>query len=83
MIADKNPLAVFEDEAMEHKEKVQKLGEELLENEVIFKDDLAKIFGKRKWKSYEEEKLIEIDQEKNKKIDLEKKSKKNDDKKLG
>tara|TARA_B100001142_G_scaffold55912_1_gene54420 strand:+ start:2874 stop:4883 length:2010 start_codon:yes stop_codon:yes gene_type:complete len=66
-----------------HKEKVQKLGEELLENEVIFKDDLAKIFGKRKWKSYEEEKLIEIDQEKNKKIDLEKKSKKNDDKKLG
>ncbi len=66
-----------------HKEKVQKLGEELLENEVIFKDDLAKIFGKRKWKSYEEEKLIEIDQEKNKKIDLKKKSKKNDDKKLG
>ena len=59
-----------------HKEKVKQLGSSLLENEVIFKTDLEKIFGKRKWKSYEEEKLLEIDQEKNKKIDLEKKRKK-------
>ena len=47
-----------------NKEKVEKLGSELLENEVIFKDDLAKIFGDRKWKSYEEEQLIELDKEK-------------------
>ena len=38
----------------------------LLENEVIFKSDLEKIFGKRKWKSYEEEKLAEIDSKKKK-----------------
>ena len=47
-----------------NKEKVEKLGSELLENEVIFKDDLTKIFGDRKWKSYEEEQLIELDNEK-------------------
>ena len=47
-----------------HKEKVEKLGAELLENEVIFKDDLTKIFGKREWKSYEEEQLIKLDAEK-------------------
>ena len=47
-----------------HKEKVKILGLELLEKEVIFKDDLAKIFGARKWKSYEEEQLIKIDEEK-------------------
>jgi cell division protease FtsH len=49
---------------IEHKNKVEKLGAELLENEVIFKDDLTKIFGDRKWKSYEEEQLIKMDQEK-------------------
>ena len=49
---------------IEHKNKVEKLGTELLENEVIFKDDLTKIFGDRKWKSYEEEQLIKLDQEK-------------------
>ena len=49
---------------IEHKDKVEKLGSELLENEVIFKDDLTKIFGDRKWKSYEEEQLIKMDLEK-------------------
>jgi len=49
---------------IEHKDKVEKLGSELLENEVIFKDDLTKIFGDRKWKSYEEEQLIKLDEEK-------------------
>ncbi len=46
---------------LDHKDKVEKLGAELLENEVIFKDDLSKIFGERKWKSYEEEQLLEMD----------------------
>ena len=44
-----------------NKEKVEKLAKSLLENEVIFKEDLELIFGERKWKSYEEEKLNEID----------------------
>jgi cell division protease FtsH len=47
-----------------HKEKVKELGSELLENEVIFKDDLTKIFGERQWKSYEEEQLLKLDEEK-------------------
>tara|TARA_B100001287_G_scaffold274270_1_gene279255 strand:+ start:3998 stop:5920 length:1923 start_codon:yes stop_codon:yes gene_type:complete len=50
----------------ENKEKLKKLANSLLDNEVIFKSDLEKIFGKRKWKSYEEEKLIEIDSKKKK-----------------
>ena len=37
--------------------KVEKLASSLLENEVIFKEDLESIFGERKWKSYEEQKL--------------------------
>ena len=49
-----------------NKEKLEKLANSLLDNEVIFKSDLEKIFGKRKWKSYEEEKLIEIDSKKKK-----------------
>jgi len=49
---------------IDNKDKVEKLGSELLENEVIFKDDLTKIFGDRKWKSYEEEQLIKMDIEK-------------------
>ncbi len=48
---------------LENKDKVEKLGRALLENEVIFKSDLETIFGKRKWKSYEEEKLLEMDKE--------------------
>jgi ATP-dependent metalloprotease FtsH len=61
-----------------HKDKVKKLGSELLENEVIFKDDLTKIFGERQWKSYEEEQLIKLDDEKAKsdKAAAEKKTKK-------
>ena len=49
---------------LDHKDKVAKLGAELLEKEVIFKDNLTKIFGERKWKSYEEEQLIKLDEEK-------------------
>ncbi|MEC9209655.1 MAG: ATP-dependent zinc metalloprotease FtsH [Bacteroidota bacterium] len=49
-----------------NKEKVEKLGSELLLNEVIFKANLETIFGVRKWKSYEEEQLLKLDKEKNK-----------------
>ena len=34
MIADKNPLAVFEDEELEHKEKVQRMENDM---EEVFK----------------------------------------------
>jgi hypothetical protein len=34
---------------------------------VIFKADLESIFGERKWKSYEEEKLNEMDKNASKK----------------
>ena len=44
-----------------YKEKAEKLANALLKKEVIFKEDLENIFGKRKWKSFEEEKLNEID----------------------
>ena len=47
-----------------HKEKVKNLANELLTKEVIFKTNLEKIFGARKWKSYEEEQLNEIDSKK-------------------
>ena len=45
--------------------------------EVIFKSDLESIFGNRKWQSYEEEQLLELDK---KKVKLKKssKAKKND-----
>ena len=46
---------------LKNKEKLEKLANSLLENEVIFKSDLEEIFGERKWKSYEEEKLNEMD----------------------
>jgi ATP-dependent metalloprotease FtsH len=49
-----------------NKKKVEKLGSELLLKEVIFKANLEKIFGARKWKSYEEEQLIKLDEEKEK-----------------
>ena len=53
---------------LKNKEKLEKLANSLLENEVIFKSDLEEIFGERKWKSYEEEKLNELDSKvKNKK----------------
>jgi len=41
----------------ENKEKLIKLAEELLENEVIFKDNLVQIFGNRQWDKVEEPKL--------------------------
>ena len=44
-----------------NKKKVEELANALLKNEVIFKDNLISIFGARKWKSYEEEKLEELD----------------------
>ena len=47
---------------LSYKDKVEILGKNLLEKEVIFKDDLIKIFGKRKWQSYEEEQLIKLDE---------------------
>jgi ATP-dependent metalloprotease FtsH len=44
----------------ENKDKLIKLAEELLVNEVIFKDNLVKIFGKREWDKDEEPLLNEI-----------------------
>ena len=61
----------------ENKLKVEKLGSELLEKEVIFKADLEKIFGERKWKSFEENQLLEMDKAKKSKIS---KTSKKDDK---
>ena len=58
----------------ENKLKVEKLGSELLEKEVIFKADLEKIFGERKWKSFEEQQLLEMDN----KVEKSKTSKKDD-----
>ncbi|MDC3130611.1 ATP-dependent zinc metalloprotease FtsH, partial [Bacteroidota bacterium] len=46
-----------------NKQKVIKLANSLLDNEVIFKSDLVNIFGERKWKSYDEEKLNQMDKE--------------------
>ncbi len=42
-----------------YKKKVEELATSLLTKEVIFKADLEKIFGERKWKSFEEKKLEE------------------------
>jgi cell division protease FtsH len=47
-----------------NKEKVINLANELLRKEVIFKTNLEKIFGARKWKSYDEEQLNEMDSKK-------------------
>lgn len=43
----------------EHSEGHNKLASQLLEHEVIFADDLKKIFGERQWKSRSDELLIE------------------------
>ena len=49
----------------EHKEKLTTLAELLLEKEVIFKDDLIKVFGERPFeKEKEEEKSEEINEDK-------------------
>ena len=61
----------------ENKLKVEKLGSELLEKEVIFKADLEKIFGERKWKSFEENQLLEMDKAKKSKISKTSKNSKN------
>ena len=45
----------------EHKKQLKELAELLLEKEVIYKENLEKIFGKRKWTSFEEKKLNEMD----------------------
>ncbi|MEJ6749553.1 MAG: ATP-dependent zinc metalloprotease FtsH [Flavobacteriales bacterium] len=69
----------------DNKEKAEALATSLLENEVIFKTDLESIFGERKWKSYEEETLLEMDKISEKKIKLVKKKtikKKNNGEKL-
>ena len=54
----------------ENKQKVEMLGSQLLDKEVIFKADLEIIFGERKWKSYEEEQLIKLDEKKTTKVIL-------------
>ena len=69
----------------DNKEKAEALATSLLENEVIFKTDLESIFGERKWKSYEEETLLELDKISEKKSKLVKKKtikKKNNGEKL-
>ena len=53
-----------------HKKQLKELAELLLEHEVIYKESLEKIFGKRKWTSFAEEKLAQMD------IDAKKKPKK-------
>ena len=40
---------------LENRDKLEKLAEELLEKEVIFKENLEGIFGKRQWEKPEEE----------------------------
>ena len=52
------------DVLIKYKSKVEKLASDLLVNEVIFKTDLEKIFGQRKWQSYEEEQLAKLDKKK-------------------
>ena len=51
----------------DNKKKVEELANSLLKNEVIFKDNLISIFGARKWKSYDEEKLEDLEQSSKKK----------------
>ncbi|MBC8266518.1 MAG: ATP-dependent metallopeptidase FtsH/Yme1/Tma family protein [Flavobacteriales bacterium] len=50
-----------------HKKQLMELAELLLDKEVIYKENLENIFGKRKWTSFEEEKLNEMDKEQIKK----------------
>ena len=49
-----------------YKKKVEQLAQSLLQEEVIFKSDLEKIFGKRKWETFQE-KALEEDKKKSKK----------------
>ena len=52
-----------------HKEKLTVLAELLLEKEVIFKDDLVKIFGKRPFEEAEKEEETKTVEEGNTVID--------------
>ena len=61
-----------------YRKKVISLSEELLEKEVIFKDDLINIFGERKWISFEEEQLLKMDKDQKKTVNYKKSSKKNE-----
>lgn len=45
-----------------HKNQLVELADLLLEKEVIYKENLETIFGKRQWESFEEKKLQEEDQ---------------------
>jgi len=45
----------------ENKDKLTMLAEKLLTSEVIFKEDLVEIFGKRPWEKEEEEKIVTAD----------------------
>ena len=49
---------------LKNKKKLEKLADQLLKNEVIFKNDLVDIFGERKWLSYEEEQLKKTNKKK-------------------
>mgnify|MGYP001327694323 CR=1 FL=1 len=48
-----------------HKNKLVELAELLLEKEVIYIENLERVFGKREWTSFEEEKLNEMDNDAN------------------
>ncbi|MFM8244203.1 MAG: ATP-dependent metallopeptidase FtsH/Yme1/Tma family protein, partial [Crocinitomicaceae bacterium] len=54
----------------ENQDKLTLLAERLLSNEVIFKEDLEEIFGKRKWEPVIQEE-VEVDEEPNEKKDTE------------
>ena len=47
----------------ENKDKLTTLAEKLLSSEVIFKEDLVEIFGKRQWEKEEEPLLAEVVEE--------------------
>ena len=72
------PLKKMVDEAYErtkkilgeHKKELEQLAELLLKKEVIFKDDLEKIFGKRKFQTRHEE--VEENSKNSKKSDEDK-----------
>ena len=56
-LQDKVKTSGAKDKIERNKKKLEKLADQLLKNEVIFKNDLVDIFGERKWLSYEEEQL--------------------------
>jgi cell division protease FtsH len=47
----------------ENKDKLALLAEKLLTHEVIFKEDLVEIFGKRPWEKEEEQVVAEVTEE--------------------